>query len=263
MQSVAQGWLMHRLTSSAFMLGFLGFLQFLPVLLLALWAGVIADRFDRRKLLLITQSAALVQAVLLALLVSFGVVQPWMVLALAFGFGVVNAFDLPLRQSFVVELVGREDLPNAIALNSAAFNSARIIGPAIAGPWWRRCPAWRAPAGSPAGSAATSRARPAALDQRPLVRRRADRARPPPRAAPRAPGHRGLDAVDARRRRALRARHARDLAPADAARLLTAGLSFQYLTLLPVYARDLLHGGAGTFGALVSAFGIGSLCPRC
>src|SRR5882762_9305734 len=133
MQSVAQGWLMHRLTSSAFMLGFLGFAQFLPVLLLSLWAGVIVDSMDKRKLLLITQSAFLLQAALLATAVSTGIVQPWMVLALAFVFGAINAVDLPARQSFVVELAGKEDLSNAIALNSAAFNTARIVGPAIAG----------------------------------------------------------------------------------------------------------------------------------
>src|SRR5881628_2451544 len=133
MQSVAQGWLMHRLTGSALMLGLLGFVQFLPVLFLSLWAGVVADRMNKRKLLLITQSCALVQAAALATVVSLGVVRPWMVLALAFGFGVFNAFDLPARQSFLVELVGKEDLSNAIALNSAAFNAARVVGPAIAG----------------------------------------------------------------------------------------------------------------------------------
>src|SRR5258705_8830803 len=102
MQSVAQGWLMHRLTSSAFMLGLLGFMQFLPVLLLSLWAGVIVDSIDKRKLLLITQTAFLLQAALLATAVSTGIVKPWMVLALAFVFVTINALDLPVRQSFVV-----------------------------------------------------------------------------------------------------------------------------------------------------------------
>src|SRR6267142_2121534 len=133
MQSVAQGWLMHRLTSSPLMLGLLGFMQFLPVLLLSLWAGVIVDATDKRKLLLVTQTAFLIQAVLLATAVSTGIVEPWMVLALAFVFGTINAVDLPARQSFVVDLAGKEDLSNAIALNSAAFNVARVVGPAIAG----------------------------------------------------------------------------------------------------------------------------------
>src|SRR5206468_2929847 len=128
MQSVAQGWLMHRLTSSPFMLGLLSFLQFLPVLLFSLWAGVIADRIDKRRLLVVTQSCFFVQALLLATIVTLGVARPWMVLALAFAYGTFNAFDLPVRQSFLVELVGKEDLSNGIALNSAAFNAARVIG---------------------------------------------------------------------------------------------------------------------------------------
>src|SRR5207248_94481 len=119
MQAVAQGWLMHRLTSSAFMLGLLSFAQFAPVLPLALWAGVIADHSARRTLLLWTQSLLLAQAVALAIVVSAGVVQPWMVLALAVVYGIVNTFDLPARQSFVIEMTGREDLSNGIALNSA------------------------------------------------------------------------------------------------------------------------------------------------
>src|SRR5438093_10091182 len=90
MQSVAQGWLMHRLTDSAFMLGLLGFMQFLPVLLLSLWAGVIADRMDKRRLLYLTQGAALLQAGVLAVVVMTGVVRPWMVLDLAFVFGIIN-----------------------------------------------------------------------------------------------------------------------------------------------------------------------------
>src|SRR5262245_9954784 len=110
MQSVAQGWLMHRLTASAWMLGLLGFAQFLPVTLFSLWAGVVVDRVDKRRLLYVTQTAMLVQAALLAVVVTTGAVRPWMVLALAMGFGVANAFDLPARQSFLVELVAREDL---------------------------------------------------------------------------------------------------------------------------------------------------------
>src|SRR5512147_2303200 len=133
MQSVAQGWLMHRLTDSAWMLGLLSFMQFIPVLPLALVAGVVADRTDKRRLLLGTQTLFLIQATLLALAVSTGVVRPWMVLALALVYGCANTFDLPARQSFVIEMTGREDLSNGLALNSAAFNTARILGPAFAG----------------------------------------------------------------------------------------------------------------------------------
>src|SRR5437867_4694587 len=133
MQSVAQAWLLHRLDPAPFALGFLNFLQFLPVLLLSVWAGVLADRADKRRLLLTTQTVALIQAVVMAAVVTAGIVQPWMVYSLALVFGLFNAFDLPARQSYLVELTGKEDLSNAIALNSAAFNGARIIGPAIAG----------------------------------------------------------------------------------------------------------------------------------
>src|SRR5262245_26865373 len=129
MQSVAQGWLMHRLTESAFMLGLLSFAQFAPVLPLALWAGVVVDHSAKRTLLLFTQAAMLVQAVALAWIVSAHLVQPWMVIVLAVLYGIVNTFDLPARQSIVVEMTGKEDLPNGIALNSAAFNMARILGP--------------------------------------------------------------------------------------------------------------------------------------
>src|SRR5262249_40106174 len=103
MQTVAQGWLLHELDPSAMALGILSFLRFLPVLPFSLGAGVIADRIDKRKLLLMTQSAALLQAVVLAWVVTVGIVTPSMVYALALVFGVINAFDLPTRQSFLVE----------------------------------------------------------------------------------------------------------------------------------------------------------------
>lgn len=133
MQSTAQGWLVLQLTDSAFLLGLVGALQFLPVLLFSLFGGVVADRVRKRDLILITQAAAMVLAFTLAILTSTGLVQIWHVMILAALLGLVNAFDMPTRQSFIVEMVGKEDLMNAIALNSSVFNVARIIGPAIAG----------------------------------------------------------------------------------------------------------------------------------
>ena len=133
MQTVAQGWLVLELTNSPFALGLVGAAQFGPVLVLSLFGGITADRFPKRKLLVVTQSSALVLALLLAILTSTGRVQLWHVLLLALGLGIVHAFDMPIRQSFVVEMVGKEDLSNAIALNSTIFNGARIIGPSIAG----------------------------------------------------------------------------------------------------------------------------------
>ena len=133
MQSTAQAWLVLELTHSAWWLGVVGALQFLPVLLFALFGGVLADRLPKRTVLLFTQSSAMLLAFTLWILVATGVVQLWHVLILATCLGLINALDMPTRQAFVVEMVGREDLPNAVALNSSLFNMARILGPGIGG----------------------------------------------------------------------------------------------------------------------------------
>ena len=133
MQSVAQGYLVYQLTHSATMLGVVSMLGSLPVLLFTLFGGVLADRMSKRRLLVGTQSSAAVLALILGLLVASGNVQVWQVMALAAALGTVNALDVPTRQAFVVELVGKRDLLNAIALNSSIFNGARIVGPAVAG----------------------------------------------------------------------------------------------------------------------------------
>jgi len=133
MQIVAQNWLVLELTNSPLILGILSALQFLPILVLSVFGGVIADRMPKRQLLLLTQSASLVLALVLATLVQTGLVTIGSVLILAVLLGMVNAVDMPTRQAFVVELVGPADLRNAIALNSAVFNSARLVGPAVAG----------------------------------------------------------------------------------------------------------------------------------
>ncbi len=133
MQTTGQAWLVLELTHSAWLLGVVGALQFLPVMLLALFGGVIADRVPKKKLLLFTQSFATLQAIILWLLVFTGTVQLWHILVLALMLGLTNALDMPTRQAFVVEMVGREDLPNAVALNSSLFNMARIVGPGLGG----------------------------------------------------------------------------------------------------------------------------------
>ncbi len=133
MQTTGQAWLVLQLTHSAWLLGVVGALQFLPVMLLSLFSGVIADRVPKRTLLLFTQSFAALQAVILWLLVVTGTVQIWHILVLALMLGITNALDMPARQSFVVEMVGREDLPNAVALNSSLFNMARLVGPGLGG----------------------------------------------------------------------------------------------------------------------------------
>src|SRR3989440_10889413 len=133
MQTIGQAWLVLELTHSAWLLGVVGALQFLPVMLLALFGGVLADRLPKRTVLLFTQSSAMIQAFILWILVATGQVQLWHVLILATMLGLTNSLDMPTRQAFVVEMVGREDLPNAVALNSSLFNMARIVGPGIGG----------------------------------------------------------------------------------------------------------------------------------
>ncbi len=133
MQSTAQSWLVYQLTGSAFALGLVTTLQFLPVMLFSLFGGVIADRVHKRNLMVITQSAFLVQATVFGLLVGTGTIQIWHVYVLATVQGLINAVDNPLRQALPVELVGRSDVSNAVALNSMLFNAGRIVGPAVAG----------------------------------------------------------------------------------------------------------------------------------
>jgi MFS family permease len=133
MQSTAQAWLVLTLTNSPFLLGMVSALQFLPVLLLSLVGGVLADRLPRRRLLMATQTTLMVLAFVLALLTGTGVVRYWHVAALALLLGLTNSLDMPTRQAFFVEMVDRQDLANAIALNSAMINGGRIVGPAVAG----------------------------------------------------------------------------------------------------------------------------------
>ncbi|MHB8143917.1 MAG: MFS transporter [Thermoleophilia bacterium] len=133
MQSIGQAWLVLTLTSSGTSLGLVVALQFLPVLLLAPLGGVIADRFSKRRILFITQSAAATLALVLAVLVATGEIRLWMIYILATFYGLTNTVDNPTRQSFVMELAGRDSLRNAVTLNSMEINLTRVIGPAIAG----------------------------------------------------------------------------------------------------------------------------------
>jgi len=134
MQRVAQDWLVLQLSgNSGTAIGITTGLQFLPILLLSPYAGVIADRFPKRRLLQLTQLTMAVASLLLAVLAVTDVAQTWHVYVIAFAFGIGSAFDAPARQSFVSEMVGPDDVTNAVGLNSAAFNVARILGPGLAG----------------------------------------------------------------------------------------------------------------------------------
>jgi MFS family permease len=133
MQQVAQAWLVLQLTGDPIWLGIVATAQFLPVMVFGLFAGVAADAFPKRRVLIGTQVSMMILAAILAALVITNVVQVWMIVTLAFLLGIANAIDMPVRQSFAVELVGREDVSPAVALNSAMFNGARVVGPAAAG----------------------------------------------------------------------------------------------------------------------------------
>src|SRR6476661_642602 len=133
MDQVAEAWLVYRLTGSALLLGTVAFASQIPVFLLAPLGGTIADHYNRRNILVITQSCQMAIALALAGLTLTHVITVWQIMALATLGGIVNAFDIPARQAFVVDMVSRQDLVNAIALNSSMFNGARVIGPAAAG----------------------------------------------------------------------------------------------------------------------------------
>ncbi|MBU0604784.1 MAG: MFS transporter [Candidatus Omnitrophica bacterium] len=134
MQQVAMGWLVYRLTGSALLLGVVAFSNQIPIFILSPLGGVVADRFNRRKLLIITQALSAAQAIILGALTLTGHIQIWHIIALGIVLGCINSFDIPARQSFLVEMVEKkENFGNAIALNSLMFNAARLIGPSIAG----------------------------------------------------------------------------------------------------------------------------------
>jgi MFS family permease len=133
MQRIAMSWLVYRLTNSAFLLGLVGFTSQIPLFLLTPFAGVLADRMNRRTVLVVTQTLAMIQAFFLTVLVFTGTTEVWHIMCLSVFLGIVDAFDMPIRQSFMVEIVQKKDLGNAIALNSSIVNCAQLLGPSIAG----------------------------------------------------------------------------------------------------------------------------------
>ncbi len=241
MQQVAMSWLVYRLTGSAFLLGVVGFTSQIPTLLLSPVAGVLADRWNRRRLLIVTQALAMLQAALLAATVLTGIVQVWHIIVLSLILGVVNAFDIPIRQSFLVEMVSnREDLGNAIALNSSMVNGARLIGPTIAG-------LLVASAGEGVCFILNSASYLAVL-----VALAAMRLEPGPhRKQQRHVFHELREGFD----------YAFGFGPIRSILLLVALVSLTgmpYAVLVPVFAKEVLHGGAHTFGFLMTAAGCGA-----
>lgn len=133
MQSVAQSWLVYTMTDSPFLTGLVGAVQFLPVMFLSLFAGILIDKLPKKKIIFITQAVSMSLALIMAILVFTGYIRYWHILVIAFVLGCTNTVDMPARQTYIIEITGREDLMNAIALNSAVFNLARIVGPSIGG----------------------------------------------------------------------------------------------------------------------------------
>jgi MFS family permease len=241
MQSTAQLWLVYRLTKSAALLGVFGFANQLPILLLAWLGGYVGDRYNRHRAVILTQAAAMILAFLLAALTLGGVIRVWEVIGIAFLVGVVNAFDVPIRQAFLVQMVGKEDLPNAIALNSSIFNGARVIGPAIAG----FAIAWVGEGWCFFLNGVSFLAVIGAL----LAMRLARAAHP-------------VQEGSALKKLADGFRFAMKDVPIRSVLLLLSVLSLlglQYSVFLPIFANDILRGGARTMGFLMSSAGVGAL----
>jgi MFS family permease len=242
MQRVAQGWLVYQLTHSEFMLGVVGFSGQIMTFLLSPLAGVLADRYDRRWMLILTQVLAMLQAGALAVLTLGGWITAWQIVVLSLLMGLINAFDIPIRQSFIVEMLDRrEDLPNAIALNSFMFNGARLIGPTVAG-------FLIAEVGEGLCFLLNSASFLFVITA--LV---AMRVVPRP--------------VEVRRRPVLHhlvegARYAFGSGPIRDILLLLAVMNLvglPYIVLMPALAQNLLHGGAETLGLMFSASGVGAI----
>ncbi len=242
LQLIATSWLVYRLSESAFLLGLAAFAMQIPFLLLAPLAGVLVDRLDRRRVLLVTNSVAALQASLMFAVVALGVVQPWHLIAGNLVLGIVNACDAPARQSILIQLVGgRRDLANAIALNSIMMNLARFIGPMVGG-------VLIAALGERWGfgiNAVSYAAMLLALS----------RLRTSPQGA--LPAEKGL-----LRQLAAGARYAYGFLPARSALLLLTAISMtvgSYVALMPWFARETFHGDSGMLGVLISAAGLGAL----
>ncbi|HYR90911.1 MAG TPA: MFS transporter [Terriglobia bacterium] len=241
MQSVAQSWLVYRLTGSASMLGIVGFASQFPVFLLAPVGGSFADSHPRRRSLIVVQVSAMILAVLLAALTFTNRIESWHIVLFASLLGVVSAFDIPIRQSFVVEMVGRDDLMNAIALNSSMMNGARIIGPAVAGVLVAAVgEAWCFLLNAISFLAVIVCLMMITVGNRPPAEH---------------PGAR-LDAIIEGFRFVLRTRPIRAL-------LILLGVvslvGWPYQVLMPIFAAQILNGGPRGLGLLMGSSGIGAL----
>ncbi|HEY4977684.1 MAG TPA: MFS transporter [Candidatus Acidoferrum sp.] len=241
MQTTAQQWLIYRLTGSVAMLGIFGFANQVPMLFLAWMGGYVGDRYNRHRGVIVTQSCSMILAFLLAVLTLTHLIQEWHLIVIAFLVGIVNAFDVPIRQAFFVQMVGKEDLPNAIALNSSIFNGARVVGPAIAG----FAIMWVGEGWCFFLNGISFIAVLVAL----LMMRLTHVEKKASQESPLRSFVQGFKFAMA------------DI-PIRSALLLLCMLSLfglQYSVFLPIYAQDILHGGARTLGLLMSAAGVGAV----
>src|ERR1700722_5968325 len=241
MQTVAQAWLIYRMTGSGALLGLLGFVGQFPIFLLSPLAGLAADRWPRRRVVIATQCASMLLAFILAVLTMTHRIGVKEIIALATLLGVVNAFDVPARQSFLIEMVGREDLLNAIALNSSMFNLARVAGPAVAG-------ALVAVVGEGWCFLLNGVSYLAVIAG--LFMMRIEKSKPV---------HDGAAPLEKLREGLRFARHTK---PIRALLVLVAIVSFMalpYTVLMPVFAVQILHGGASAYGTLMGAVGGGAM----
>ena len=242
MQNVAEAWLVYRLTGSSVLLGAVGFCSQIPVFLISPIGGIVADRYSRHRVVIATQTASMLLAFTLSILTLTHKVQIWHVFTLAALLGVVNAFDIPARQSFIVDMVSRSDLMNAIALNSSMFNASRVVGPAIAG---------ILVASIGEGWCFFSNAVSYIAVITGLLMMRV----PPHLPAPRT----GSPAANI----AEGFRFVIQNPPVYVLMLLLGVVSLTgmpYAVLMPIFADRILHGGATALGSLMGASGVGALC---
>ncbi len=241
MQTTAQSWLVYRLTGSPLALGLLTVAKFCPALLIAPFAGLVADRLPRRKVLILTQSASLLVATILAVLAIPGLIRVSHIMALAFVQGCIDSMDMTVRHTFQMDLVGPEDLQSAVSLNSAAFNSARMVGPPIAGlmiAWMGEGPCFVLNAISYLAvliSLFTIRVKP---------------------AIPRSDLHTVIEQISAGMGYVWKTPSARLVLIAVA---LTSSVGLSAYTLTPALARDIMHTGSQGYGRLLLAVGVGSI----
>jgi MFS family permease len=242
MQTVAEAWLVYRLTHSSVLLGVLGFVSQIPIFLLSPLAGLVADRWPRQRVVIATQILSMMLAFTLATLVLTNHIRVWEIIALASLLGTVNAFDVPARQSFLIEMVGREDMLNAIALNSSMFNGARVAGPAIAGILVALVgEGWCFLLNGISYLAVIAGLLLMRIDNSPVV-------------------HDGVAPLEKLREGFRFVRRTKPILALLTLIALVSLTALPFSVLMPIFAKSILGGGASAYGTLMGAVGLGATC---